>query len=142
MANKIYDSALYDVMNGTWGWLLSADFSVALVDNTYTFLATHSAYADISGSFLTGMTPEVMSTNTLTAGVTPMLAGSDSVTFTGVNTGQTVKAIIVYNNVGAGRLIAYYDTGVGLPLSTTGANITIDWNATAVAGTLISVTGP
>ena len=64
---------------------------------------------------------------------------ANSVTFTGVASGLTVKYIIVYYDTGSATFLAFCDdTGTGLPYTTTGANVLVNWSGTSTSGVIYS----
>lgn len=134
MANAFYNAAKHDILTGDDPWV-SGSVKATLVNAGYTFNIAHTQYSDISGSILSGVTDQSVGGKTVSPSGT---AAGNSVTFGGVTAAQTAKAVIIYIDLGGGvtRLIAYFDTGTGFPLTTTGANITIDWNNTPVNGTV------
>lgn len=136
MANAFYNAALQDIPNGATPWS-TGSIKATLVGSGYTYSATHSTLADLGGNQLSGCTPQALTGNAVsTAGV----ATANSITFSGVTASQALEAIVLYIDLGGGstRLIAYFDTGAGLPLTTTGADITVDWNATPGNGTVFT----
>jgi hypothetical protein len=55
----------------------------------------------------------------------------DDVTFTAVAGGATINYLVIYQDTGTpgtSRLIACIDTATGIPLSTNGGDITIQWD--------------
>lgn len=136
MANVFYDKAREDFATAQLDWLTTNVFAV-LVDASYVFDATETDLTAISAAYLSGMTPQALTGLAVTSTGT---VSADSSVFAGVTSGQTAAAVIIYADQGAGRFdpILYYDTGAGFPLTTTGASVTVDWNATALNGTLYS----
>lgn len=130
MANAIFpkfkqammdDSSNIDLNDGT--------VKVALIDlGTYTYSAAHEFYSDISASVIS--TPQTITNTTVTDGT----FDGDNVTFPAVTVGDTGEALIWYIDTGVAgtsRLAAYQDTGVtGLPVTTNGGDITIQFDAT------------
>jgi hypothetical protein len=135
MANGMYNAGKLAMESGYFNWT-AVDWYVALVNASYTAnLATDTVEsifaADVVGS------AQLMSGNSLSS--SPILV-SNTLTFTGISSSLTVKSIVVYYNDGTHDFLAfYYDTGTGLPLTTTGANVTIDWNGTTPAGNLMTL---
>lgn len=102
----------------------------ALVTSAYTYSSSDQYYSSLSG--VVGTDQEITN-KTFTNG----LFDGDDVTYTSVAGGSTVTAIVLYvKNAGANttwRLFAYIDTGVtGLPVTTNGGNIAIQWNASGI----------
>lgn len=100
----------------------------ALIDTgTYTYSAAHDFYDDVSG--VVG-TPQTLASKTVTNGT----FDAADITFSSV-TGNTVEAIIVYKDTGSAGtspLIAYIDSGTGLPVTPNGGDINVTWNASGI----------
>lgn len=124
MANTLYNSGRQLFLQGDIDWLVDT-IKVALVDTgTYTFSQSHDYYNDLSGVVGTDQT---LANKTATDGV----ADADDVVFTSVS-GNSVEAIVIYKSTGVSStspLIAYIDTATGLPVTPTGADITITWDS-------------
>lgn len=124
MANALYDKGREGFLDGSIDWDTD-NIKVCLVDTgTYTVnLATHEDLADVTGIVATSGN---LSSKTVTAGV----ADAADVTFPAVS-GSSVEALIIYQDTGVAatsRLIAYIDTGTGLPVTPNGGDITIQWS--------------
>jgi hypothetical protein len=137
MANALFDAGRDGFLSGQIVWTSTPTLRAALVSG-YTFSSSHTYISDITGNGGTLVsTSGALTTVTHSAGV----ASADNVTFTSVTTGYTITSIIVYMSsavtggadlaTSAQRLIAYYDTGTGLPVATNGGNITVNWSTTA-----------
>jgi len=122
MANALYGLGRDAFLNG------NIDFSddtikMALVSDSYTpALNTHDFWNDVSANVVG--TPQTLSGKTTALGV----ANCSDVTFSAVAGGSTVAYIVLYKDTGVSstsQLIACYDTATGLPLETSGADITI-----------------
>lgn len=100
----------------------------ALIDTgTYTYSAAHDFYDDVSG--VVG-TPQTLASKTVANGT----FDAADITFSSV-TGNTVEAIIVYKDTGSAGtspLIAYIDSGTGLPVTPNGGDINVTWNASGI----------
>lgn len=100
----------------------------ALIDTgTYTYSAAHDFLNDVSGVVGTAQT---IANTTTTSGT----FDGDNVTYTAV-TGNSVEAIIIYKDTGnsaTSNLIAYIDSGTGLPVTPNGGDITVAWNASGI----------
>lgn len=133
-----YNNALDHFPDGAIDW--TADTIMAtLVDNVYAMGPSDADLSAIGVHVLAGCVDQPL----LTKGVgTPGIAGADSITFSGVTAGQTLQAIVLYKDHGGGvtELLAYIDTGAGLPFTTTGTDITVDWNSSPAHGTVFTVT--
>ncbi len=128
MANALYDKGREAFLLGSIN-MSSDTIKAALIDTgTYTVnLATHDFWDDASAGVVG--TPVTLGSKTTTAGV---FDAADS-TFTAV-TGATVEAIIIYKDTGTpstSPLIAYIDTGTGLPVTPSGGDIVVAWDSGA-----------
>lgn len=130
MANAIYDKYKEILLSTQTNTSLSTGtVKVALVDaGTYIFSQSHQFLSSLSGVVGTAQT---LGTKTFTNGV----FDAADVTFTGVS-GASVEALVIYVDTGvAGTspLVAYLDTGfTGLPVTPSGGDITIAWNASGI----------
>jgi hypothetical protein len=130
MANAIYDKYKEVLLSTQTNTSLSTGtVKVALVDaGTYTFSQSHQFLSSLSGVVGTAQT---IGSKTFTNGV---FDGAD-VTFTAVSGAQS-EALVIYVDTGvAGTspLVAYLDTGfTGLPVTPSGGDITIAWNASGI----------
>jgi predicted dehydrogenase len=127
MANALFDKGREGFLDGSIDWDTD-DIKACLVDTgTYTVdLATHDFLDDVSGIVATSGN---FASKTVAAGV----ADAADVTFSAV-TGATVEAIVIYKDTGSAatsRLIAYIDTGTGLPVTPNGGDISIAWDSGA-----------
>lgn len=127
MANALYDLGRQGFLDGSIDWDTD-DIRAVLVDTgTYTVnLTTHQFHSDLSGIVATSGN---FTSKTVTAGV----ADAADVTYTAVS-GSSVEAIVIYKWSGVSstsRLIAYIDTGTGLPVTPNGGDITVQWSSGA-----------
>lgn len=123
MANALYDKGRESFLKGEISWN-SNDIKAVLVDTgAYTLdIANHQFLSDIPGGARIATSPN-LSTKTTTAGVADC---ADIVV--SLVTGATVEAVVFYQDTGVAgtsRLIGYVDTGLGLPFTPNGANITL-----------------
>lgn len=95
-------------------------------------VTTDDFYNDISaglvGALSSAFTGKTI--GTVAAGV----FDADNVTFSAVS-GNSVESVNVLKDTGSGAtsdLIAYYDTGTGLPVTPNGGDITVTWNASGL----------
>ena len=95
-------------------------------------VTTDDFYNDISaglvGSLSSAFTSKTI--GTVAAGV----FDADNVTFTAVS-GNSVESVNVLKDTGnaaTSDLIAYFDTGTGLPVTPNGGDITVTWNASGI----------
>ena len=124
MADAIYPEAKDAFM--TEGINVTVDdLKIALVSSAYTYSAAHNFEDDLSGVLATSSAFQA----TVTAGV---LDFADQ-TISGLDTGETAAAYILYMDTGTpatSPLIAYKDSAVELPLAgTTGVDIVLAVNA-------------
>jgi len=131
MANQIYGTAreLY-LTSGGLNWTSDTIKAVLVDTGAYTpdfvlddFLADIAAGARIA-------TSAALSSKTVTGGV----ADAADVVFTAVS-GVSVEAIVLYKDTGldtTSNLIAYIDTATGLPVTPSGGDITITWDAAGI----------
>lgn len=129
MANALYGKGREGFLDGSIDWDTDT-IKIALVDNaTYTGNPTgtpanidvHDFYDDVVAGVVG--TPQTLGTKTVTLGV----ADAADATFTAV-TGATVESLVIYKDTGANatsRLIAYIDTGTGLPVTPNGGDIIV-----------------
>jgi len=95
-------------------------------------ITTDDFYNDISagivGSLSSALTSKTI--GTVAAGV----FDADNVTFTAVS-GNSVESVNLLKDTGTtstSDLIAYFDTGTGLPVTPNGGDITVTWNASGI----------
>lgn len=128
MASALYDKGREGFLAGDIDWDANNIKCVLVDTGTYTVnLATHQFHSDLSGIVAT-------SGNLTAKTVTDGTADAGDVTFSAVS-GATVEAIVVYQDSGVSatsRLIAYIDSGTGLPVTPNGGDITVQWNASGI----------
>lgn len=127
MASAIYPKAKESLLQGGIN-MSSGTIKAALVDTgTYTYSTAHQYLTSLSGVVGTAQT---VGAKTFTNG---LFDGAD-VTFTAVS-GSSAEAIVIYLDTGVSAtspLIAYIDSGTGLPVTPNGGDITITWNASGI----------
>lgn len=114
---------------------LDADtIKVVLIDHggATPNVTTHDFYNDISAGLIGSMSSALTTKTigTVAAGV----FDADNVTFTAVS-GNSVESVNVIKDTGSAPtsdLIAYFDTGTGLPVTPNGGDITVTWNASGI----------
>jgi hypothetical protein len=103
----------------------TGNYTVDLSSHQYMNTNTVSASAKVGS-------PQTLSSKTVTGGV----ADAADVTYTSVS-GASIEAIIVWKDGGGGGtgtsattdpLIAYIDSGTGLPVTPNGGDITVTWD--------------
>lgn len=134
MANAMFSGGLDQILDAGVNWSSAANVKVALLNAGYTFSAGDTDFSSCSAS--QEGTSQTLGTKSNSAGA----ATGGNVTFSGIASGHTVSSIVVYiDNGGSKPLLAFFDTGTGLPLTTTGADITIHWNGGSPTGLLFSI---
>jgi hypothetical protein len=127
MANNLYDKARQRFLEGAINWN-SDTIKAVLVDTAlYTpnfttdeFFSIIAAGAKVSGTVTLG-------TKTTTGGA----ADAADSTFASVS-GATIEAIVIYKDTGSDAtspLIAFIDTGTGLPITPNGGDIIVNWDS-------------
>ncbi len=131
MANTLYTAFRQGILDALYD-LNTASIKVALV-RSYTFNAAHATMADITsaGGVING-TSAALTNPVITGGV----YDADDTTIT-TTSSTSNHALVLYQasavtggaDVAAGsqRLIAYYDTGTGLPVQPGTGNLAITW---------------
>lgn len=128
MANALYGKGREGFLDGSIDWDTDT-IKVALIDTgAYTVSIDVHDFWDDAVAGVIG-TPQTLASKTVTLGV----ADAADVTFTAVS-GATVEALIIYKDTGSNatsRLIAYIDTGTGLPVTPNGGDIIVVWDSGA-----------
>lgn len=127
MANALYDKGRQGFLEGAIDWDTN-DIRAILVDTAdYTVdIANHDNLDDIPAGARVAVSAALSGKAVLNG-----VADADDVTFSTVS-GDTVEALVIYQHTGTestSRLIAYLDSGTGLPLTPNGGNITIQWDS-------------
>lgn len=125
MANNLYDKGREGFLDGSIDWDTDV-IKVALVDTgVYTAnLTTDTFYSSVVAGAVG--TPQTLASKTVAAGV----ADAADITYTAV-TGATIEALVIYKDTGSNttsRLIAFIDTGTGLPVTPNGGDLTVVWD--------------
>lgn len=126
MANALYPSAKELLLTGGLNWM-SDDIRIALVRG-YNFTLTHDYLNDVTGSG-----GEIVATSGALTGksVTLGVVDADDVTLGSVPSGAACSAVIVYKegaNNASRALIAFFDTGIGLPVTPNGLDVDVVWD--------------
>ena len=124
MSNAIYPLAKQAFLSGTIN-MASGTIQVALVANAYTYSSTDQFWSNVSSSVVGS--PVTLTSVSVTNGV----FNAANATFSAV-TGNQVKSAVIFNNTGTpstSQLIAYIDSGTGLPVLPNGGDITLAWDA-------------
>lgn len=127
MANALYGKGREGFLDGSIDWD-TGDIRVALIDTGTYSLGGNIDVHDFWDDAVAGLvgTAQSLASKTVTLGV----ADAADVTFTAV-TGATIGALIIYQWSGSNatsRLIAYIDTGTGLPVTPNGGDIIVVWD--------------
>ncbi len=126
MPTGLYDKGREGFLDGSINWASDTIKTVLIDSGTYTVnLATHNFLNEVAAGSRIG-TPQTLGSKTVTAGV----ADAADATFPTV-TGATAEAILIYKDTGVettSRIIAYIDTGTGLPVTPNGGDITVQWD--------------
>lgn len=126
MANAVYPKGLEGILDGTIDWD-SHTIKACLVTSGYTYNTAHDNFDDVTAGNRVG-TPVTLTGKSVTNGV----AGAGTATFTAVS-GSAVNAIVIYDAQtgveSTSRLICYIDVATGLPVTPSGGDITVQWDA-------------
>ena len=125
MATGLYDKGREGFLDGSIDWDTNTIKSFLAKNDYVENLATHDNLDDIVAGSRVG-THQTLGTKTVTDGV----ADAADITFPTVAAGSVCEAIILYKDTGVestSRLIAYIDNYTGLPVTTNGGNITVQW---------------
>lgn len=133
MANALYPLFKQSLLSQSPSVDLDTDtIKAAAVDLTadYTYSAVHQYKSSVTS--YTGSTDQTLTNPSITSGV----FDADDVTYSALSqsAAKTVGAIVIYKDTGnaaTSPLIAYIDTGTGLPITPNGGNIIISWDAGA-----------
>jgi hypothetical protein len=128
MASVIYPNAKEQFLSGGIDLTTDVIRAVLIDTGTYTYSAAHEDYADLSG--VVGSESDAFGSKTVTDGV----FDAANITFTAV-TGASVEAIVIFQDTGVAAndlLIAYIDSGTGLPVTPNGGDITISWSGSGI----------
>lgn len=128
MARKLYPKFKELLLQG--GINLAADtVKAVLVDLAdYTYSDAHQFLSDIP-SAAREETTAALTGKTVTAGV----FDADDTVFTSAS-GDPSEAIVLYKDTGSAAtspLIAFIDSGTGLPVTLNGGNVNVSWSSSA-----------
>lgn len=134
MANAVFPKAKEGFLDGSID-LDTAVIKVALVRN-YTYSSSHSTVSDVTGSGATlHATSSALSSKTVTSGV----FDAADVTFTTPSSNASNHSLLLFQSsaVTGGadvasssqRVIAWIDTGTGIPIVPAGGDITVVWDS-------------
>lgn len=133
MANAVFPKAKEGFLDGSID-LDTASIKVALVRG-YTYNSAHDFVDDVTGA---GGTLHAASAALTGKSVTNGVFDANDVTFTTPSTNTNDHSLLIYqaSAVGGGadvaassqRLIAWIDTGTGIPIKPAGGDITVVWD--------------
>lgn len=133
MANAVYPKAKEGFLDGSID-LDTAVIKVALVRG-YTYSSSHSVVSDVTGA---GATLHATSSGLASKAVTNGVFDAADITFTTPSTNTNDHSLLVFQSsaVGGGadvaassqRVIAWIDTGTGIPIKPAGGDITVVWD--------------
>lgn len=130
MASALYDNALNEFAKGNIAWKASGGSTIKaiLIDTAkYTFSATHRFLSEIPSESRVGTPATLVLSDAADGGVCD---ASDD-TFSDLERAPTVEAIALYKDTGeesTSVLIAYIDTGDGLPTPAMVNSILVKWD--------------
>ncbi len=133
MSNVLYDPGREGFLAGEIDWD-TAVIKAALVRG-YTFSAAHKFVNEVTGAGGTLVATSIaLASKTIASGV----ADAADVTFSAVGAGAAITSVIFFQSsavtggadvaASAQRLIAYFDTMTGLPVTPNGGDITIQFD--------------
>ena len=137
MGNGLYDKGRNRFARGEIAWKVGGDTIRAfLVDSAqYTVdLVNHEFLTDLPGAARKGHSGNTGRTDAPALTLIDPAAGvvdANNLIFSAVTAGTSFEAIVIFKDSGADAtspLIAYIDTGTGLPVTSNGADITIAWD--------------
>lgn len=136
MANSFYNEGLQFYLEATAAFSTDASLKVALMDDEYVPAKTDANWSTISAHQVS-LAPVALPTKSDANGV----ATGGTTTFTGIAGSLDINTIVLFHDLGGGngKLICWWDTGTGLPLVTTGADVKVEWNGTDPTGLMFSL---
>lgn len=127
MASALYPIGKKSILDADIDLLTDTIKAILIDTGSYTYSASHDFLNDVSGTVGVAQT---LSNKTTTGGT----FDADDITFP-TTSGNSAEAIIIYKDTGnaaTSSLIAYIDSGTGLPVTPNGGNITVAWNASGI----------
>jgi len=128
MANTIYPKGREGFAGADIAW--DADtIKLVAVDSGYTYNAAHDFLDDV-GAAARVATSSAFTTKSITNGV----LDADDVTLSALPTGDTITAIVVFQDTGVeatSRLILFYDTKAdttAISVATNGGDVVVTWS--------------
>lgn len=130
MSNALYPLWKQEVEKGTANTALNAgNVYATLVTSAYTYSAAHQFRSSLTGTTLDSAA--ALAATTYTNGQ----FGASNMTFSAVAAGTTFNAVVIWINTGVAAtspLVAYFDTEVGLPVTSNGSDIVCAWSGTGL----------
>lgn len=133
MANAVFPKAKEGFLDGSID-LDTATIKVALVRG-YTYSSSHSTVSDVTGA---GATVHATSSGLASKTVTNGVFDAADITFTTPATNSNDHSLLVFQSSASTggsdvasssqRLIAWIDTGTGIPIKPAGGDITVVWD--------------
>lgn len=128
MANTLYDKARQRFLEGQINWNTDTIKAMLIDTGAYTAnFSSHEFLSDVGTSARISGTVGLTLTGKATTGGA---ADAGDVTFTTVS-GPSIEAILLYKDTGTestSPLIAFIDTGTGLPITPNGGDIIVTWD--------------
>lgn len=124
MANALYDKGREGFLDGSIDWDTDTIKIIGAQAGYVRNLATDTFYSTVTNRVGTAQT---LGTKTVAAGV----ADAADVTFSTVAAGSTITQFVIYKDTGTegtSRLIANIDTATGLPVTTNGGDIIVQFD--------------
>lgn len=124
--DHLYPSAKEKFLSGALNWLTDPVVAVLVGTNHYAYSAAHASLLDLPLAARIAVTTGTLTNRTATLGV----ADADDASF-GTVIGNTGNAIVLCTDTGSDAtsyLIAYMDTGAGVPVNPDGSVINIVWS--------------
>jgi hypothetical protein len=129
VANAMYQKGLQAFLEGKIDWINDTIKAVLVDSADYTLdITNHEFLSDVPAA--ARVATATLAGKTSTNGV----ADASDTTFTAVS-GDPCELVLLYVDTGVAgtsRLIMAIDTAGGLPVTPSGANVTIEWGNTAV----------
>jgi len=136
VANAVFPKAKEGFLDGSID-LDTASIKVALVRG-YTYSSSHSTVSDVTGA---GATLHATSSGLASKTVTNGVFDAADITFTTPATNSNDHSLLVFQSssstggadvaASSQRLIAWIDTGTGIPIKPAGGDITVVWDSGA-----------
>jgi hypothetical protein len=125
MANILYNKARQRFLEGSINWNTDTIKAVLVDAGAYTVNAADEFYSSIAGGARISASVALASKTT-----TDGAADAADTTFIAVS-GTSIEAIVIFKDTGSDAtspLIAYIDSGTGLPITPNGGDIIVNWD--------------